>query len=115
MVLSLCIKYMTANHFYASMTFIVYEVFLSLSLCKMLRSLGLFLSDQEKKLSRLACPPPSSMDGDDNMDFFNYEPNLFLQGFVVVSGGEEGEEGGSEGTQTERSESYANHTQLSMY
>ena len=31
------------------------------------------------------------------MDFFNYEPNLFLQGFVVVSG----EEGGSEGTQTE--------------
>ncbi|CAI8055760.1 Guanine nucleotide exchange C9orf72 homolog, partial [Geodia barretti] len=49
----------------------------------MLRTLGLFLSDQEKKLSRLACPPPSSMDGDDNMDFFNYEPNLFLQGFVV--------------------------------
>jgi hypothetical protein len=49
----------------------------------MLRTLGLFLSDQEKKLSRLVCPPPSSMDGDDNMGFFNYEPNLFLQGFVV--------------------------------
>ena len=52
----------------------------------MLRTLGLFLSEQERKLSRLACAPPSSMDGEDNVDFFNYEPNLFLQGFVVVSG-----------------------------
>ena len=66
----------------------------------MLRTLGLFLSDQEKKLSRLVCPPPSSMDGDDNMGFFNYEPNLFLQGFVVVSRGGGGG-GGSKGTQAE--------------
>ena len=54
----------------------------------MVRTLGLFLSEQERKLSRLACAPPSSMDGDDNVDFFNYEPNLFIQGFVVVSGEE---------------------------
>jgi hypothetical protein len=52
----------------------------------MLRTLGMFLSEQERKLSRLTCSPPSSMDGDEHFDFFNYEPNLYLQGFVV--GGE---------------------------
>jgi hypothetical protein len=46
----------------------------------------MFLSEQERKLSRLTCSPPSSMDGDEHFDFFNYEPNLYLQGFVV--GGE---------------------------
>ena len=50
----------------------------------MLYTLGLFLSEQERKLSRLSCTPPSSLEGDHSDDFYNYEPNLYLQGFILV-------------------------------
>ena len=49
---------------------------------QMLRTLGLFLSEKEKKLSRLVSAHPSSLDPE---DFCCYEPNLYLHGFVVVS------------------------------
>ena len=46
---------------------------------------GTFLSEQERKLSRLPCTLPPAVEGEDTVDPFNYEPNLYLQGFVVVS------------------------------
>ena len=52
---------------------------------QMLCTLGLFLSEQERKLSRLLCTLPPAVEGEDTVDPFNYEPNLYLQGFVVVS------------------------------
>ena len=46
-------------------------------------SVAIFLlSEKEKKLSRLVSAHPSSLDPE---DFCCYEPNLYLQGFVVVS------------------------------
>ena len=52
---------------------------------QMLYTLGLFLSDQERKLSRLTCTPPPPAEGEEGRSPYNYEPNLYLQGFVVVS------------------------------
>ena len=53
---------------------------------QMLRTLGMFLSEQERKLSRLTTtlPPHSIDEDDDDIQLFNYEPNLYLQGFIVV-------------------------------
>ena len=54
----------------------------------MLQTLGLFLSEEERKLSRLKCSFQCD-EGEDGHSSSNkyspdYEPDLYLQGFVVV-------------------------------
>jgi len=57
---------------------------------KMILTLGLFLSPKERRMSRLVCQLEEEKnrekdEGGTRTPTFQYEPDLFLQGYVVVS------------------------------
>ena len=49
------------------------------------------MTSKEQKTSRLLCPPVA-MESQEGVDVCCYEPGLYLQGYISVSGGEGGGE-----------------------